>query len=337
MRRAGRQGCFRQNCVDGGDNNVLKFIIRRVLLMIPILLGVSLITFIIVRFIPGDPVMVLLGADRRSTPEQIENIRRAYGLDQSYVVQYFKWLQHVVTGDLGQSLRTGRPLTQELGLRLPVTAQLTVFAAILGTIPAIIVGTASAIRRNSKLDYFSTIVSLVGISLPSFFLATLLVLLFSFHLKWLPNVGYRSFFDEPWNNLQLMILPSLSLALPFMAVMMRYTRSSVLEILNQDYVRTARAKGIRQNIVVFRHVLPNAGIPVITVAGIQVASLLGGAVIVEQIFALPGVGRYIYEAIQNRDYPVVQGVTLVLASIFVMVSLIVDILYVLLDPRLRHK
>ncbi len=316
---------------------MLKFIIRRVLLMIPILLGVSLVTFIIVRFIPGDPVMVLLGADRRSTPEQIENIREAYGLNQSYPVQYLKWLQHIVTGDLGQSLRTGRPLTQELALRLPVTAQLTIFAAILGTIPAIFAGTTAAIRRNSKLDYFTTMTSLIGISLPNFFLATLLVLLFSFQLKWLPNVGYRSFFDSPLENLQLMILPSLSLALPFMAVIMRFTRSSVLETLNQDYVRTARAKGIRQTKVVMRHVLPNAGIPVLTVAGIQVASLLGGTVIVEQIFALPGVGRYIYEAIQNRDYPVVQSVTLVLASIFVVVSLIVDVLYAVLDPRLRTR
>lgn len=316
---------------------MLKFIIRRVLLMIPILLGVSLITFIIVRFIPGDPVLVLLGADRRSTPEQIENIRRAYGLDQNYVVQYLRWLQHVIQGDLGQSLRTGRPLTQELGLRLPVTAQLTIFAAILGTIPAIIAGTAAAIKRNSKLDYFTTVTSLVGISVPNFFLATLLVLLFSFRLKWLPNVGYRSFFDDPAMNLKLMILPSLSLALPFMAVLMRFTRSSVLETLNQDYVRTARAKGLRQLNVIVRHVMPNASIPILTVAGIQVASLLGGAVIVEQIFALPGVGRYIYEAIQNRDYPVVQGVTLVLATIFVLVSLIVDILYAVLDPRLRTR
>src|SRR5690606_6173772 len=162
----------------------------------------------------------LLGADRRSTPEQIENIRRAYGLDQSYVVQYLKWLQHVVTGDLGKSLRTGRPLTQELGLRLPVTAQLTIFAAVLGMVPAILAGTMAAIRRNSKLDYLTTMVSLVGISLPNFFLATLLVLLFSFKLKWLPNVGYRSFFDDPTLNLKLMILPALSLALPFMSVMM---------------------------------------------------------------------------------------------------------------------
>ena len=316
---------------------MLKFIIRRTLLMIPILFGVSLVTFLIVRSIPGDPVRVLLGADNRSTPEQIENIRRAYGLDQSLVVQYFKWLGHVLTGDLGKSLRTGRPLTQELGMRLPVTAQLTVFAAILGTIPAMIFGVLAAVKRNSRLDWMTTLAALIGISVPNFFLATLLVLLFSFKLRWLPNVGYKPFLDAPIDNLKLMILPSISLALPFMAILMRFTRSSVLEVLNQDYVRVARAKGLSQGRVIRRHVLPNAGIPVLTIAGIQVASLLGGTVIVEQIFALPGVGRYIYEAISNRDYPVVQSVTLVMAAIFVLVSLIVDVLYAVLDPRLRNR
>ena len=316
---------------------MLKFIIRRVLMMIPILLGVSLVTFIIVRSIPGDPVRVLLGADARSTPDQIENIRRSYGLDQPLPVQYIKWLGHVVTGDLGQSLRTGRPLTQELGMRLPVTAQLTVFAAILGTIPAVIFGVLAAIRRNTKLDWMTTLTALAGISVPNFFLATLLVLLFSFKLRWLPNVGYKPFFDAPLDNLQLMILPAVSLALPFMAVLMRFTRSAVLEVMNQDFVRVARAKGLTQGRVIRRHVLPNAGIPVLTIAGIQVAALLGGTVIIEQIFALPGVGRYIYEAISNRDYPVVQSVTLVMAAIFVLVSLIVDVLYAVLDPRLRTR
>jgi peptide/nickel transport system permease protein len=316
---------------------MLKFIIRRALLMIPILLGVSLVTFLIVRSIPGDPVRVLLGADARSTPEQIENIRRAYGLDQPLPVQYIKWLGHVLTGDLGQSLRTGRPLTQELGMRLPVTAQLTVFAAVLGSIPAVVFGVLAAVRRNSRLDWMTTVTALVGISVPNFFLATLLVLLFSFKLRWLPNVGYKPFLDAPLDNLQLMVLPALSLALPFMAILMRFTRSAVLEVMNQDYVRVARAKGLSQGRVIRRHVLPNAGIPVLTIAGIQVASLLGGTVIVEQIFALPGVGRYIYEAISNRDYPVVQSVTLVMAAIFVLVSLIVDVLYAVLDPRLRSR
>lgn len=316
---------------------MLKYIIRRVLLMIPILLGVSLVTFIIVRSIPGDPVRVLLGADARSTPEQIENIRRAYGLDQPLPVQYIKWLGHVVTGDLGKSLRTGRPLTQELGMRLPVTAQLTIFSAILGLIPAMVFGVLAAVKRNSRLDWMTTLAALAGISVPNFFLATLLVLLFSFKLRWLPNVGYKPFLDAPLDNLKLMILPSVSLALPFMAIIMRFTRSSVLEVMNQDFVRTARAKGMARGAVITRHVLPNASIPVLTIAGIQVASLLGGTVIVEQIFALPGVGRYIYEAISNRDYPVVQSVTLVMAAIFVVVSLIVDVLYAVLDPRLRVR
>jgi peptide/nickel transport system permease protein len=298
---------------------------------------VSLVTFIIVRSIPGDPVQVLLGADRRSTPEQIENIRRAYGLDQSYPVQYVRWLGHVLTGDLGQSLRTGRPLTQELGLRLPVTIQLTVFAAIIGMIPALVFGVLAAVKRNSKLDYLTTVTALAGISVPNFFLATLLVLLFSFQLRWLPNVGYRPFMEEPLQNLKLMILPALSLGLPFMAIVMRFTRSAVLEVMNQDYIRVARAKGMTQGRVIMRHVMPNAGIPVLTIAGIQVAALLGGTVIVEQIFGLPGIGRYIYEAIANRDYPVVQSVTLVMAAIFVTVSLIVDVLYAVLDPRLRQR
>lgn len=316
---------------------MLKFILRRILLMIPVLFGVSLVTFIIVRFIPGDPVQVLLGADRRSTPEQIENIRRAYGLDQSYPVQYIKWLGHVLSGDLGQSLRTGRPLTQELGLRLPVTIQLTIFAAIIGLIPALFFGVMAAIRRNTRLDYLTTVTALAGISVPNFFLATLLVLLFSFELRWLPNVGYRPFTEDPVLNLKLMILPALSLGLPFMAIIMRFTRSAVLEVMNQDYIRVARAKGMSQSRVILRHVMPNAGIPVLTIAGIQVAALLGGTVIVEQIFALPGIGRYIYEAIANRDYPVVQSVTLVMAAIFVTVSLIVDVLYAVLDPRLRQR
>lgn len=315
---------------------MLIFILRRVLLMIPVLLGVTLVTFIIVRSIPGDPVEVLLGADRRSTPEQIEAIRQSYGLDQPLPVQYVKWLGHVVQGDLGQSLRTKRPLTEELQLRLPVTIQLTLFAGILASIPALLVGVLAALKRNTGVDYLATVVTLIGVSVPNFLLATLLVLLFSFKLQILPPIGYRTFGDDPMQNLKTMILPSVSLGLPLAAVLMRITRSSVLEVMGQDHVRTARAKGLPRRRVLTRHVLPNAGIPILTVAGIQVANLLGGTVIVEQIFGLPGVGRYVYEAIANRDYPVVQSVTLVLAFLFVLVSLVVDVLYAVLDPRLRH-
>jgi peptide/nickel transport system permease protein len=316
---------------------MLKFIINRVLLMIPILIGVSLVTFVIVRSIPGDPVRVLIGFDQRATPEQIENIRHSYGLDQPLPVQYLKWMGHVVQGDLGASLRTKRPLTTELGLRLPVTAELTILAAILGAIPALILGITAALRRNTRFDWMTTAFTMIGISVPNFLLATVLVLIFSFKLKWLPPVGYTPFTEDPVQNLKTMILPAISLALPFMAILMRFTRSSVLEVVGQEYVRVARAKGLPQRRVLLRHILPNAGIPILTIAGIQVAALLGGTVIVEQIFGLPGVGRYIYEAISNRDYPVVQSVVLVMATIFVAVSLVVDVLYAVLDPRLRTR
>ena len=316
---------------------MLKFIINRILLMIPILIGVSLVTFIIVRSIPGDPVRVLIGFDQRATPEQIENIREAYGLNQPLPVQYLKWMGHVVQGDLGNSLRTDRPLTTELGLRLPVTAELTILAAIIGAVPALLLGVAAALKRNTRFDWMTTAFTMIGISVPNFLLATVLVLVFSFHLRWLPPVGYAPLTEEPIQNMKTMILPAISLAMPFMAILMRFTRSSVLEILGQEYVRVARAKGLPQRRVLIRHILPNAGIPILTIAGIQVAALLGGTVIVEQIFGLPGVGRYIYDSIANRDYPVVQSVVLVMATIFVVVSLVVDVLYAFLDPRLRAR
>jgi len=316
---------------------MLKFIINRVLLMIPILIGVSLVTFMIVRSIPGDPVRVLIGFDQRATPEQIENIREAYGLNQPLPVQYLKWMGHILQGDLGASLRTDRPLTTELALRLPVTAELTILAAIIGAVPALILGVAAAMKRNTRFDWMTTAFTMIGISVPNFLLATLLVLVFSFELRWLPPVGYAPFTEDPIQNLKTMILPAISLAMPFMAILMRFTRSAVLEVVGQEYVRVARAKGLPQRRVLLRHILPNAGIPILTIAGIQVAALLGGTVIVEQIFGLPGVGRYIYDAIANRDYPVVQSVVLVMATIFVIVSLVVDVLYAFLDPRLRTR
>ena len=316
---------------------MVQFILRRVLLLIPILFGVSVITFILVRSIPGDPASIAIGVDQRITPEQRELVYKSYGLDESKPVQYVKWMQHVLQGDLGHSLRTKRPVTTELRLRLPVTVELAVFAAILGIGPALSVGVLAALKRNSAADYFATVITLLGISAPGFLIGILLILLFSYHLKWLPPVGYVRFTDDPWGNIKGMIMPALSLALPFAAVMMRNTRSAVLEVVGQDYVRVARAKGMSSSRVLMRHIMPNASLPILTVAGIQLAGLLGGTVIIEQIFGLPGLGRYIYDAIRNRDYPVVQGVTLVLATMFVFVSLFVDILYAVVDPRLRRS
>ena len=316
---------------------MLQYILRRLTLLIPVLLGVSLVVFTLIRLIPGDATLLAIGVDQNTTEEQRQAIRRAYGLDQPAPVQYIRWLGHVVTGDFGSSLRTRRSLNEELGLRLPVTIELTVLAAILGTIPAVVVGVLAAVKRNSGIDYAATIATLIGISVPSFLMATVLVLIFSFWLRWLPPIGYVEFTSDPLGNLRVMLLPSISLALPLAAVLMRNTRSAVLEVLSQEHVRTARAKGLTARRVLFRHVLPNAALPIITIAGIQIAGLLGGTVIVETIFGLPGVGRYIFEAIANRDYPVVQSVTLVIATLFCLVSVSVDILYAVLDPRLRTR
>ncbi len=311
------------------------FIIRRLLLLIPLLLGVSIIVFAMIHAIPGDPAQMLIGTDQDITEEQREIIRQQYGLDQPMPVQYGKWIGQVLQGDLGTSIRTRRALTYELRLRLPVTIELTLLAGLLGTIPAVAVGVLAAVRRNSRLDYGATIATLVGISVPNFLLATLLVLLFSVKLKWLPPIGFVPFREDPIQNLKVMLMPAVSLALPLAAILMRNTRSAVLEALSSDHVRVARAKGLSQRTVLGRHVLRNASIPIITVAGIQIATLLGGTVIIERIFSLPGIGSYIVDGINNRDYAVVTSVTLVMATIFVLVSLFVDILYAVMDPRLR--
>jgi peptide/nickel transport system permease protein len=314
-----------------------QYILRRLALLVPVLIGVSLVVFTLIRLIPGDATLLAIGVDQRITPEQRELIRRAYGLDQPAPVQYLRWMEHVVQGNLGTSLRTRRSVNEELRLRLPVTVELTVLAALLGTGPALLAGVIAAVKRNSALDYAATIATLVGISVPNFLLATLLVLVFSLWLRWLPPIGYVELTEDPLGNLRTMLLPALSLSLPLAAVLMRNTRSAVLETLGQEHVRVARAKGLSRGRVLVHHVMRNASLPILTVVGIQVAGLLGGTVIIETIFGLPGIGRYIYEAIANRDYPVVQGVTLVVAAIFVLVSVLVDVLYAVLDPRLRTR
>jgi peptide/nickel transport system permease protein len=316
---------------------MLQYILRRLALLVPVLLGVSVVVFTLVRLIPGDATLLAIGVDQRITEEQRELVRKSYGLDQPPPVQYLRWMEHVMQGDLGTSLRTRRSVNEELRLRLPVTIELTLLAALIGTFPAMAAGVIAAVRRNSALDYTATIATLVGVSVPNFLLATLLVLVFSIWLRWLPPIGYVEIERDPLGNLRTMVLPALSLSLPLAAVLMRNTRSAVLEVLGQEHVRVARAKGLTERRVLNRHVILNASLPILTVAGIQVASLLGGTVIIETIFGLPGIGRYTYEAIANRDYPVVQGVTLVVAAIFVVVSMTVDVLYAVLDPRLRTK
>src|SRR5258708_20889380 len=264
-----------------------KSLLARLVLLVPVLIGVSIVTFSLIRLVPGDPVTVILGPDVRVRPEDMAAIRAKYGLDEPPPVQYLRWMGHVVSGDLGTSFRSGRSLTQELALRLPVTIELTVLAAVLGLLPALLVGVLAAVKRNSIADYIATVTTLVGLSVPSFLLATLLVLAFSLALRWLPPIGFVEIPRDPAANLRTMLLPALSLGLPFAGVMMRITRSSVLDVLGQDHVRVARAKGLRTPDVLRRHVIWNAAIPIITVAGIQIARLLGGAGIIETIFRHP--------------------------------------------------
>jgi peptide/nickel transport system permease protein len=310
-----------------------RYLVSRLLAAIPVLLGVSMITFALIRLIPGDPVQVMLG------PEVIGNraaeIRALYGLDRPWPVQYVEWLSRAAQGNLGTSLRSGLPVGEAIVQKLPVTIELTILSFALGLAVGLPLAVAAAQHRGRLADGLLTAASLVGISMPGFWLATLLLLWFSLALRMLPSIGYVPFGEDPVDNLRHLVMPAIGLGLPLAATIMRFTRSSLLEVYNQDYIRTANAKGLNQQQVTLRHALKNALIPVITVAGIQVGRLLGGAVIIEQIFALPGLGRYVYDAISNRDYPVLQGTVLVFTLVFILVNLLVDVLYGFADPRIK--
>ena len=315
-----------------------KYLLGRFLACIPVLLGVSLFTFLLVRLVPGDPIQIMLGPDPSAGPgNRVEEIRRLYGLDRPWPVQYLEWLGSLATGSLGNSLRTGLPVGESIAQRLPVTLELALLAIAIGLVIGLPLAVLAARRRGGWLDATLSALVLFGISMPGFWLATLLVLLFALNLRWLPSIGYTPLAENPVENLRRMLLPALSLGVAFGATTMRFTRSSLLEVFNQDYIRTARAKGARERLVVARHALKNALIPVVTVTGIQVGRLLGGTVIIEQIFALPGIGRYIFDAISQRDYPVIQGTVLFFTLAFILVNLSVDVLYGMLDPRIKFS
>lgn len=311
-----------------------RYILRRLLSMIPVLFIVSLIVFSLLHLSPGDPAISMLGEE--ATPESIANLRGRLGLDEPLPVQYVKWSSSVVQGDLGRSIRSNQPVREAIIQRLPVTIELALLSVLVSLVIAIPVGIISAMRRNTPVDTVSTTFALLGVSLPNFFLAILLIFLFSVHLRWLSPIGYTPFIEDPVDNLRRMIMPALTLGTALSAIVMRMTRSSLLEVLDQDYVRTARAKGLREASVVRVHALKNAMVPVVTVVGLQVGGLLGGAIIVEQIFVLPGIGRLLVDAIFQRDFPMVQGVVLFASLAFLFANLAVDLLYAYLDPRIRY-
>jgi peptide/nickel transport system permease protein len=316
---------------------MLVYFLRQVLLAIPALLGVILITFILMRAVPGDVVTNLVGLEGNVSPERMAEMRRMFGLDLPIHVQFGQWFGAALQGDLGSSLRTSRPIVQDLLLRFPVTLELTFLSLVIALVIAIPLGIIAAVRRGTVVDFLVSVFALLGLSIPGFFLGILLILLFSLRLGMLPPAGYVPIQDSLWENLKNMILPSLSLGLVLAAAITRIVRSSMLEVLNRDYIRTARAKGLAERIVTYRHALRNALIPVVTVVGLQFGTLLGGAVIIEQVFSLPGVGRFALEGINLRDYPVVQGAVLLIAAAFILVNLLVDVIYSLIDPRIRYS
>lgn len=309
------------------------FIVRRLSLMIPTLIGVSILVFLITRLTPGDPVRQIVGPD--APQDRVEEVRKDLGLDRPVIEQYFQFLGGAVTGDLGQSLRTRQPVVTELAARFPLTLQLTTLAVGISILVGVPLGVASAAKRDTALDKASTILALFGASMPLFWIAIMATLLFSVRLGWLPTAGN----DGPvWtlSGLKSFVLPAVTLALSPIALIMRLTRSSMLEVLHREYVTVARAKGLAEARVVFRHAMRNALLPVITFIGLVFGALLGGAVVTETIFSLPGLGRLVVTAINQRDYPIIQGAVLMLAVVFTLINFAVDILYALLDPRIRY-
>ena len=310
------------------------YVIRRLLQLIPVLFGISVLIFAVMKMIPGDVISGILGVD--ATPELREQLREIYGLDRPYVVQYLDWIGGVLRGDFGESIRTGEPILPQILTRFKVTAELTILAAIISWIIAIPLGILAAVKRNSMADRFVRVFALLGVSVPNFSLSILLILFLSLVFNYFSPLGYVGFFEDPIRNLQIMILPASILGVSIAGSVMRMTRSSVLEVLRQDFVRTVRAKGASERVAIFRHVLRNALIPIITLVGMQIGSLLGGAVIVEQIFSLPGLGQMTLTGINQRDYPVVQGCVLFIAFVYVLVNLVTDLLYSYIDPRISY-
>jgi peptide/nickel transport system permease protein len=314
---------------------VIEFLIRRAAISALTLLLISVIVFTGVRLIPGDPARVLAGTDADAAG--LEEIRQKYGLNDPYLVQYARWLGLGLVGDLGESIRTRQGVARMVAGKLPITLELAVLSILVALAIAIPAGVVAAVRRNTAWDVLASGVSLAGVSVPNFWLGIMLVLLVSVRLGWLPASGYVSPIEDLLGNLKRMAMPAFVLGTALAAVLMRQTRNSMIEVLSADFVRTARAKGLAGRAVVLRHALRNGLIPVVTILGLEMGALMGGAVVTEQIFVIPGFGRLIVEAVFTRDYPVVQGVVLITASSYVLINLLVDVSYSLLNPRIRIR
>jgi ABC-type dipeptide/oligopeptide/nickel transport system permease component len=305
---------------------LLGYIAKRLLQMIPTLIGVSILCFIIIHSVPGDPANLIAGVD--ATAEEIQIVKERLGLDRPLYEQYGSYVMGLLQGDMGKSLRSDRPVAEELLTRFPSTIMLTMLSVVVMVLVGLFAGIMSAIRPNSMRDNATMMVSLFGISMPVFWSGIMLILVFSYYLQWLPSGGST--------QLKHYILPAIALGLSSSAVLARLTRSSILEVIHQDFIRTARAKGVREKLIIYKHTLKNALIPIITIVGLEFGHLLGGAVLTETVFSMNGIGRYIIQSIQFRDYPAIQGSILFVAAIFVIVNLVVDLCYGAVDPRIRY-
>ena len=314
---------------------MLGHIVRKLIAVIPVLILVSIILFTIISLLPGDAAMGVIGESVNQ--EDLSRIRTELGLDKPIYERYADWLGKVLHGEVGRAIKSQQPVTEIVALRLPVTIELTFLAMLISTIIAVPAGIFAALRRNSAWDVANGIVSMIGIAMPPFWMGILLILCFSVWLDWLPSSGYESFFKDPVRNLQHMAMPAFTIGFAFAATIMRQTRSSMLEVLGEEYVVTARAKGLSETIVIWKHALRNALIPVVTVLSMQVGRMIGGAVVTEIVFALPGIGREMVDSIIARDYPVVMALILITALCVVLTNTLVDILYVIIDPRISHS
>ncbi len=314
-----------------------KYVLRRMMLAIPVLLLSSLIVFSLMRVMPGDALIALMGESGNVGERELAKLRGDLGLDRPYVEQYGLWLWQMVSLNPGHSIFTNEPIAVSLRKAVPVTLELAALAMIIGLVIAVPVGVLSATRQDTPSDYVGRVVAVSGLSLPDFWLGTLVITFAAIWFHWIPPIGYVSLWESPWRNLQQFLLPAAVLGFRLSAATMRMTRSTVLEVLREDYVRTAWAKGLAGRMVVYKHALKNALIPVVTIVGGQLGVLLAGTVVVETIFALPGMGRLTVEAILYRDYPVVQTNVMLVAATLVTLNLVVDLTYAWLDPRIRYR
>ena len=316
---------------------MIAYVFRRLIDLVFVLLGVSILVFLMVRFIPGDAVEIMLGANTDITPDRVAALRHSLGLDLPIHVQYWHWLTGVLHGNLGTSIWTGRPVSEEIMARLPATLEITLLALLLALVLSFPLGVLAARARGSASDVVVRLLSIVGLTLPTFWVGVLMLLVFSLYLPGWPAIGYVPFAQHPLGNLARMALPTIAVSLPIIAGLTRILRSSLLEVLGSDYVRTARSKGLGERIVLYKHALRNALIPMVTVIGVQLGYLLSGVVVIEQVFAIPGVGRLIIGAINQRNYPLIQGIVLVVTAVFVLVNLLVDLTYAWIDPRVEYS